>query len=259
MVNLAAKLEGVYETATEVAMTIHQLVDSEFEKQVLRAATPVLLAFRASWCLPSQQLVPIIDEIANQFENRVRCFAVDMEANTKKICQKHKVNRLPVTMLFDEGRCVDFIGGFTSKDIIVSMIERRLDPIIEVDEFNFDVEVVKSKRPVLVHFDAEWCKPSRDLVSVVNEIAQKFGSQAKVARVEFGKNTARLCSQWNVVRVPTLALFVNGQIKDQILGGMVGGTKVANVETSCVALTSFDNISSMLQQAISKRSERTAS
>ena len=231
-------------------MPLKNLVDSQFRKQVLRSDTPVLLAFRASWCLPSQQLAPMIDEIAREFGNRVQCLAVDAEGDTKAICQKLKVTRFPVTMLFDEGRCVDFIGGITDKEAIAEMIRRRLNPIIKVDELNFDAEVLRSKRPVLVHFGASWCKQSQDLAPVVAEIAEKFRTKAKVTQVEFGPETTRLCSRWNVVRVPTLALFVDGQIEDQILGGMVGGTKTGDVSSSCVGLTSFDNISQMLQQAI---------
>jgi thioredoxin 1 len=233
--------------AKEASMPIPNVVDGDFEKRVLAADRPVLVAFRASWCVPSQQLVSIIDEVAKQFGRRVQCFAVDTEGQTATIQRRHNVNRLPVTMLFDQGRCVDFIGGWTSKEAIADMIERRLKPVLQVDEFTFDAEVMTSRLPVLVHFDAAWCKPSQALVPVVDQAAQKFARRAKVVRVEFGPETARLCARFGVTRVPTLALFVDGRIVDQIFGGMVGGTKRGGVTTSCTGLTSFDNIAKMLE------------
>lgn len=229
-------------------MAITQVVDREFENLILRSDKPTLVAFRASWCVPSRDLVPIIDEIADEFGDRVQVVAVDADADTEVIRRKYKVNRFPVTMLFDAGRCVDVIGGMTSKDVIMQMLETRLKPVKIVDEFNFDAEVLQSQSPVLVHFDAAWCRASQALIPVVDEVAEKFKSRAKVVRVNFGPETARLCSRWGVHRVPTLALFVDGQIEDQILGGLVGGTKVGAERRSCIGLTSFDNIAQMLER-----------
>jgi thioredoxin len=228
-------------------MSIPSVVDRDFRKRVLDSDKPVLVAFRASWCLPSQQLVPIIDDLAKKFGKRVQCVAVDADGDTAAIRRRHRIDRLPVIMLFDQGRCVDFIGGYTSKESIAEMVERRLKPVLQVDEFTFDAEVMTSRMPVLVQFDAAWCQPSQALVPVVDQIAEKFEHRAKVVRVEFGPETARLCARFGVTRVPTLALFVDGQIRDQILGGMVGGAKVGDVAASCVGLTSFDNIAQMLE------------
>lgn len=229
-------------------MAITQVVDREFDNLVVKSDKPTLVAFRASWCVPSQDLAPIIDNIADEFDDRVRVVAVDDADDTKVICRKYKVTRFPVTMLFDEGRCVDLIGGMTSKDEIVQMLEARLKPVKSVDEFNFDAEVLQSRVPVLVHFDAAWCSPSQALVSVVDDVAEKFKGQAKVVRVDFGPDTARLCSRWGVHRVPTLAVFAEGQIEDQLLGGLIGGTKVGGEVASCVGLTSFENIAQMLER-----------
>ena len=229
-------------------MAITQVVDREFDNLVLRSDRPTLVAFRASWCVPSQELVPLIDEIADEFRDRVQVVAVDADADTEVIRRKYKVNRFPVIMVFDDGRCADLIGGMTSKDAIVQMLETRLKPVKIVDEFNFDAEVLQSRSPVLVHFDAAWCSVSQELIPVVDEVAEKFKGRTKVVRVNFGPETARLCSRWGVHRVPTLAMFVDGQIEDQILGGLVGGTKVGRELRSCVGFTSFDNIAQMLER-----------
>jgi thioredoxin 1 len=229
-------------------MTIKNVVDHKFRQLVLDSEKPTLLAFRASWCLPSQDLIPIIDEIADEYGDRLQIVVVDADEKTEVIRRRFQVNRLPVTMLIDEGRCIDLIGGMTSKDNIVQMIEGRLRPVSTVDEMNFEAEVLQSRIPVLVHFDAAWCEQSRLLIPHVDEVAQKFRKRVRVVRVDFGPATARLCSKWGVQRVPTLALFVDGQIRDRLLGGLIGGTKVGSETKSCVGLTSVDNIADMLER-----------
>src|SRR5215211_1629737 len=72
-------------------MKVASVVDKDFEERVLRSSTPVLVAFRASYCLPSQQLVPIINEIAVKFGERVRCVAVDAEGAAGRILKRYKV------------------------------------------------------------------------------------------------------------------------------------------------------------------------
>lgn len=229
-------------------MAVANVTDGDFRKRVLNSPLPVLLACRASWCVPSQQLAPVIDEIESEFRGKLNCVTVEMDdLKASRVARRYKVTRLPVTMLIDQGRVIDTIGGWTSGDVIKEMVSRRLSPVLQVDEISFDDEVLGSSIPVLVHFDAAWCSPSRDLVPVLDDVAKKFAKRAKVVRLAFGPETARVCAKYSVTRVPTLALFVDGQIEDRILGGMVGGTKVGDVKSSCVGLTTFDNIAGMLE------------
>lgn len=224
---------------------LNTVTHREFNDKVLRSAHPVLVACGARWCMPSQQLVPIIERVASQFEGRLAAVAVDVDQE-KAIARRFKVNRVPVTMLFSEGRLVDFIGGMTDEKNISEMVARRLEPVIEVSELNFDHEVLQSRHPALVFFGAASCRASQQLLPVIRDVGERFRGKAKVARVEFGPENAGLCARFGVIRVPTTALFVNGRLEDQILGAMVGGTKVGGVETSCVGLTALDNISEML-------------
>jgi thioredoxin 1 len=122
--------------------------------------------------------------------------------------------------------------------------------VLQMDELNFDLEVMASRVPVLVHFDARWCAASQAIVPLVNEIAKKFERKAKVVRVEFGPENARLCARFGVIRVPTLALFVDGQIEDQIFGGMAASARTDEATTSCIGLTPDQNIAKMLEPFI---------
>jgi thioredoxin-like negative regulator of GroEL len=166
------------------------------------------------------------------------------------MCRQYKVTRLPVVMLFNEGRMKDVIGGVASADTVNEMVERQLRPVLDVGEHNFDVGVLKSPVPVLVHVDAAWCADSRELVPVVEAAAEKYRRRAKAVRLEYGPENARLCAQYGFMRVPMLAVFVRGQIEDRILGAMTGGTKTDARATSCVGLSSTDNVGQMLEQFV---------
>jgi len=233
-------------------MTISNVSERDFDRQVVQHDSPVMVAFRASWCVPSQQLAPMIDGVAARHDGQLKVVAVDVDGSPtdNKICRRFQVTRLPVVLLFRDGRVVDAIGGVASQDNIDEMADRQLRPVMDVDEFTFDTEVLKSKIPVLVHVDAAWCQASQALLPVVESAAEQFRGRTKVVRLGFGPETARVCAEFGFRRVPTLALFQQGRIEDQILGGMEGGTKTEAVRTSCVGLTGEDNIFQMVDRFV---------
>jgi thioredoxin 1 len=220
-------------------------------EKVLRSKAPVVLAFRASWCAPSQALAPIIDEVAGELKGRVQTVAVDFD-HDNAVCRRFGVTRVPVTMLISEGKPVDLIGGMTDKLSISQMVRGHLSTVAKVGTADFERQVLASPVPTLVHFHAAWCASSQRLVPLLDEVNESFRGKARVVRVEFGPETAELCARYGVMRVPTMALFVKGKIEDQILGEMVGGTKVGSVQTSCVALTSLQNVSGMLERFVAR-------
>lgn len=230
-----------------MAGNVVSVTDTDFRTQVLRSKEPVLVAFRAGWCMPSQQLVPIIDGVAEKYRGRVRCAAVEVGPGTERLCREYGVHRLPVVMLFKDGEAKDAIGGVTDAANIADMVEAQLKPAVDLSEFNFEREVMQSRLPVLVHFWAASCRQSLEMEQVINEMAEKFRGRAKVARLEMRPDTARLFGHYGVNRVPTTAVFRNGRIEDRILGAMTGGTKTDAVRTSCVGLTTFDNLREMLE------------
>lgn len=225
--------------------------DRTFGEEVLQSKVPVVVAFRASWCAPSQDLIPVLDEVAAQFDGRVKTVAVEFERNSA-LCSRLGVTRVPVTMLISGGKTIDLIGGMTNKLNISQMVAKHLSPVKDVGAADFEREVAASAVPTLVLFHAAWCQPSQRLVPLLDEVGERFRDQAKVkvVRVEFGPETAQLCARYGVVRIPTIALFVKGKVEDQILGEMVGGTKVGRVQTSCVGLTSLANVSGMLERFV---------
>jgi thioredoxin 1 len=221
--------------------TIGQL---DFTEKVLRSKEPFLLAFRARACVASQRLVPIIEKVASDYQGRVNFAAVEADSDSS-ISRRLGVKRLPVIMMISDGKVVDFIGGTTDEKNISDMVARRLEPVIDVGEHNFDVEVLQSSLPTLVHFFAPWCRASLDMVPLVREIGERFRYKAKVVRVEFGSQSSRLCAQYRVLRVPTTLLFVDGVIQDELLGA---GAK--DESSPSAGLTIANTITQMLNQFV---------
>jgi len=89
--------------------------------------------------------------------------------------------------------------------------------VAEVGDQNFEAEVLKSAVPVLVDFWAAWCAPCRMLAPVVEQIADQYEGQAKVVKVNVDENTLT-SGKYNIKGIPTLLLFKDGVIKEQIVG-----------------------------------------
>ncbi len=89
---------------------------------------------------------------------------------------------------------------------------------IEVNDGNFNEEVLKSDKPVLVDFWAEWCGPCRMVGPVVEEIATEYDS-VKVCKLNVDDNQST-ASTYSVMSIPTLILFEDGKVKNKVTGYM---------------------------------------
>ncbi|MBN1570981.1 MAG: thioredoxin [Acidobacteria bacterium] len=95
--------------------------------------------------------------------------------------------------------------------------------VTEVGDQNFEAEVLNSPVPVLVDFWAAWCAPCRMLAPVVDAIAEKYEGQAKVVKLNVDENTLT-SGKYNIRGIPTLLLFKDGAVKEQIVGNTTKGT-----------------------------------
>jgi len=91
------------------------------------------------------------------------------------------------------------------------------DNIKVFTDVNFEEEVLKSDRPVLVDFWAEWCAPCRMMAPAVDAVAQEYAERAKVGKVNVDENQS-VTSRYNIRGIPTLLLFNRGQVQEQIKG-----------------------------------------
>ena len=91
-------------------------------------------------------------------------------------------------------------------------------PLTFTDE-NFDTEVVSSNIPVLVDFWAEWCGPCKMIAPSVEEIAEEYEGKVKVGKLDVDNNQ-EVASKFGIRSIPSLLIFKNGEVVDQIIGAV---------------------------------------
>ncbi len=89
--------------------------------------------------------------------------------------------------------------------------------IKEIGENEFEAEVIKSKKPVLVDFWAPWCGPCNMIAKALEELAEEYGESLKIVKVNVDEN-ADLASRFDVMSIPTLKLFKEGNEVESIMG-----------------------------------------
>jgi thioredoxin 1 len=89
--------------------------------------------------------------------------------------------------------------------------------LVKVNEATFQDEVLDSSQPVMVDFTAVWCGPCKMLDPVVKELAEDWADKVKVVKLDVDDNV-NLAMQYQVMGVPTLMLFINGQPSQRITG-----------------------------------------
>src|SRR5215472_8492599 len=89
--------------------------------------------------------------------------------------------------------------------------------LTEFTDQNFDEQVLKSDKPVLVDFWATWCGPCRAITPTVEAVAEQFADRTKVGKVNVDENM-NVTSRYRITGIPALLLFKNGQVAEQLTG-----------------------------------------
>ena len=89
--------------------------------------------------------------------------------------------------------------------------------VTEVNDGNFEREVLEAREPVLVDFWAAWCAPCRMLAPTVESLAEKYRGKAKIVKLNVDDNVA-VSSSYGIKGIPTLVLFRDGQEAERVVG-----------------------------------------
>lgn len=99
-----------------------RVTDTSFESEVLASDLPVLVDFWAEWCAPCKMIAPIVDEIAKEYEGRVKVAKLDVDANPNTM-QAYGVMGIPALILFKGGKIAVRVTGFKPKEQLLAEIE----------------------------------------------------------------------------------------------------------------------------------------
>ncbi|MBI1337763.1 MAG: thioredoxin [Phycisphaera sp.] len=100
-----------------------ELTDDNFESEVVQSDKPVLVDFWAEWCMPCRMLAPTIDELAKEFDGKVKVGKVDTDSN-RDVSVKFGISAIPTIMLFKDGQVVRKFVGVTPKQEFVNELKK---------------------------------------------------------------------------------------------------------------------------------------
>ena len=99
--------------------------DETFENEVINSTIPVVVYFWATWCGPCRKLGPVVEEIANEFEGKVKFAKLNVEEAIES-AKRFSVSGLPSLLIFKNGEAVERMTGLMPKSTIVSNIEKHI-------------------------------------------------------------------------------------------------------------------------------------
>lgn len=101
--------------------SVKYVTEQDFQQEVIDAATPVLVDFTADWCQPCKMIAPIVEQLAREWNGKVKVVKLDADQNPS-IMMQYGVMGIPTLMLFKGGEIKERITGFTPKEKLAAKV-----------------------------------------------------------------------------------------------------------------------------------------
>ncbi|HMT11750.1 MAG: thioredoxin [Ignavibacteria bacterium] len=104
-----------------------EFTDANFDQEVLKSDVPVLVDFWAVWCGPCKMIAPFVEELAGEYQGKVKIGKVDVD-NNPNISMTYGIRSIPTILIFRDGKIADQIIGAVPKQAIAQKLDAQLQP-----------------------------------------------------------------------------------------------------------------------------------
>ena len=193
--------------------------DDNFD-DILNKSDIVVVDFWANWCAPCKTFLPIFEELAKEYSEKVTFVKVDVDTNFM-LATKYNVQWIPTVMIFKEKVPYQTIVWVRPKDEYKKVIDNILDPnnkktmaensgiinVKGVEEFTQIIENNKDKL-IIADFWAPWCGPCRMLAPTLEKLAEEYTDKIVIIKANVDEmENQPLAMQFQVSSIPTIAFI----------------------------------------------------